>query len=74
MLFRDLDGKRVLVWGLGREGRAALGLLGDPQRCAPASVDTVDDGARELAPGERKPVDLTRVDVIIKSPGVSKST
>ena len=72
MLFRDLDGKRVLVWGLGREGRAALGLLGDPARCAPASVATVDDGARELAPGERKPVDLTRVDVIIKSPGVSK--
>ena len=72
MLFRDLDGKRVLVWGLGREGRAALGLLNDPQRCAPASVDTVDDGAREVVAGERRPIDLTGVDVIIKSPGVSK--
>ena len=72
MLFRDLDGKRVLVWGLGREGRAALGLLSDRQRCAPASVDTVDDGAREVAAGERRPVDLTGIDVVIKSPGVSR--
>ena len=72
MLFRDLDGKRVLVWGLGREGRAALGLLGDPQRCAPTSVNTVDDGARELAAGGRTLIDLAGVDVVIKSPGVSK--
>lgn len=72
MLFRDLDGKRVLVWGLGREGRAALGLLNDRQRCVPASVDTVDDGAREVAAGERRPVDLTGIDVVIKSPGVSR--
>jgi len=73
MLFRDLDGKRVLVWGMGREGRAALGLLNDPARCAPRSVITVDDGARETAVGGvHAPVDLSGVDVIIKSPGVSK--
>ena len=72
MLFRDLDGKRVLVWGMGREGRAALGLLGDPERCSPASVTTVDDGTRELAPADRPLVDLSGIDVIIKSPGVER--
>lgn len=73
MRFRDLDGKRVLVWGTGREGRAALGLLGDPARCAPRSVVTVDDGAREtVGAGDRALVDLSDVDIIIKSPGVSR--
>lgn len=73
MRLRDLDGKRVLVWGMGREGRAALGLLSDPARCAPHSVLTVDDGVREAMPHEpRADVDLSHVDVIIKSPGVSK--
>jgi UDP-N-acetylmuramoylalanine--D-glutamate ligase len=57
---------------MGREGRAVLGLLGDPARCAPASVVTVDDGARETSGAERAAVDLSGVDVIIKSPGVRK--
>lgn len=73
MRFSDLDGKRVLVWGLGREGNAALGLLADTTWCRPASVETFDDGAREL--GHSTPVPdylLDNVDVIIKSPGVSR--
>lgn len=73
MRLADLDGKRVLVWGLGREGRAALELLADKNWCRPASVETFDDGAREL--GNTGPVPeylLDGVDVIIKSPGVSR--
>jgi UDP-N-acetylmuramoylalanine--D-glutamate ligase len=69
MRWRDLDGRRVLVWGMGREGVAAVDQLG--VRCHPASVVTVDDGTRETS-GERPAVDLAGVDVIVKSPGVSR--
>lgn len=72
MRLRDLDGRQVLVWGMGREGRAALGLLTDPARCRPASVVTFDDGARETATADRAAARLDEVDVIVKSPGVSR--
>lgn len=72
MRLRDLDGRRVLIWGMGREGRAAAALLGDPVRARPASVRTVDDGTRESADADRDEVDLDDVDVVVKSPGVSR--
>jgi UDP-N-acetylmuramoylalanine--D-glutamate ligase len=72
MRLRELDGRRVLVWGLGREGRAALGLLNDDSRCRPASVVTFDDGMRESGVTDRPRIDLSDVDVIVKSPGVSR--
>ena len=72
MRLRDLDGRRVLIWGLGREGRAALELLEEGRRCRPASVRTFDDGTRESVAVDRPQVDLADVDVVIKSPGVSR--
>jgi UDP-N-acetylmuramoylalanine--D-glutamate ligase len=68
----DLDGRRVLVWGLGREGQAALDLLSGGHRCRPASIRTFDDGPREVPDQARQVVDLGDVDVIVKSPGVSR--
>ena len=73
MRLRELDGRRVLVWGIGREGSAALRLLEDPTRCRPASVVSFDDGPREVVVEGRRPqVDLSAIDVVIKSPGVSR--
>lgn len=77
----ELDGKRVAVWGLGREGRAAIRLLrrqhpgmpivvfdDNPQAEIPAGLD----GALEACFGpERILGALDRIDVVIKSPGVS---
>lgn len=73
MRLRDLDGKRVLVWGLGREGRAAMALLTDTDWCRPASVETFDDGPREHGRALAVPEEfLDEVDVVVKSPGVSR--
>ena len=72
MRLRDLDGRHVAVWGMGREGQAAVTLLADPDRCRPASVRTIDDGTRETAADDRPAVELGGVDVIVKSPGVSR--
>lgn len=76
----DLGGSRVAVWGLGREGRAAIGLLRarhpdlrltllDDAADArpPAGLDNIDCafGAAEIARA------LGHIDVLVKSPGVS---
>ncbi len=76
----DLGGARVAVWGLGREGRAAIGflrarhpnlpllLLDDAEDApAPAGFDHIDCafGAERIARA------LGEVDVVVKSPGVS---
>jgi UDP-N-acetylmuramoylalanine--D-glutamate ligase len=64
MRWRELTGRRVGVWGMGREGRAALALL---ERAGAAGIVTVD---------EREPVSvleaLAGVEVVIVSPGVSR--
>jgi UDP-N-acetylmuramoylalanine--D-glutamate ligase len=72
MRLRDLDGRRVLVWGMRMEGTAAVALLSDAARCRPASMATVDDGTRESADIDRAEVALDGIDVIVKSPGVSR--
>ena len=80
MRVADLGSKRVAVWGLGREGRAAfeflrkhhpalrLMLLDDrPEARIPQEYDNVASafGAERIANALRK------IDVVIKSPGVS---
>ena len=80
MRVADLGSKRVAVWGLGREGRAAfeflrkhhpalrLMLLDDrPEARIPQEYDNVASafGAQRIANALRK------IDVVIKSPGVS---
>jgi UDP-N-acetylmuramoyl-L-alanine---L-glutamate ligase len=72
----DLSGKQVLVWGLGKEGQAALDLL--RRHAHPRSVMVATDDApssNEAAPGVAwksiNKVNFAEIDVVIKSPGVS---
>ncbi|MGH7032010.1 MAG: UDP-N-acetylmuramoyl-L-alanine--D-glutamate ligase [Stellaceae bacterium] len=76
----DLGAARVAIWGLGREGRAAIGLLraahpnlplllldDAEDASAPAGLDRIDCafGAERIARA------LGQIDVLVKSPGVS---
>src|SRR6266480_7838522 len=78
----DLGSRRVAVWGLGREGRAAIGFLRKHHPKLPLML--LDDNA-----GDRRPQDevaggveyafgadriasaIEDVDIIVKSPGGS---
>lgn len=67
------NGKRIVIWGTGREGRAA----GDFARVhlAPASITYIDetpsDDASVITTPEGMITALAQADVLIKSPGVS---
>jgi UDP-N-acetylmuramoylalanine-D-glutamate ligase len=76
----DLGARRVAIWGLGREGRAAIRFLrrrhprlplllldDSPQAQPPPALDAVTCAFG----GERIASALALVDVIVKSPGVS---
>jgi UDP-N-acetylmuramoyl-L-alanine---L-glutamate ligase len=77
----DIRTERVAVWGLGREGRAAIAFLRQRHPSLPLLV--LDDAAGRPAPdglgggieyafgAERIARALERVDLIVKSPGVS---
>src|SRR5215813_2213077 len=81
MRVAELGGRRVAIWGLGREGRATAGLLRKLHPQLPLMV--LDDNADALAPtgfGEgiewvfgidRIADALDKTDVLVKSPGVS---
>lgn len=80
MRIAELVGKRVAIWGFGREGRAAIAAL---RKRLPALALTLYcsesevEGARQFDPAltvvGREPdvTDLTSFDVVVKSPGVS---
>jgi len=67
----DLRGKRVGVWGLGREGAAnvrkliALGVT-------PVRVDDNPDGPGVLATKDGGLEALAQTDVVVKTPGISR--
>ncbi|MFC0003051.1 UDP-N-acetylmuramoyl-L-alanine--D-glutamate ligase [Micromonospora siamensis] len=81
MRLSDLRGRRVAVWGAGREGRAAVTAIAAH---APADLVAVDDSANfltlpwegplaEAAPlvtGEEAFDRLAAADVVVRSPGV----
>jgi len=81
MRFADLAGKRIAVWGAGREGRAAIDAV--RTRLPGQSFDVLcsEEEARELTEAGAAPLHtittpptvdlLTRYDVVVKSPGVS---
>ena len=78
----DIKGRRVAIWGLGREGRAAIAFLRRHNPGLPLLLldDAADNG---LAPGslaegieyafgpDRIASALDNIDIIVKSPGVS---
>jgi UDP-N-acetylmuramoylalanine--D-glutamate ligase len=77
----DLGTRRVAVWGLGREGRAAIDFLRQRHAALPLLVlDDAENGHRpdglgagiEYAFGaDRIAGALANIDIIVKSPGVS---
>jgi UDP-N-acetylmuramoyl-L-alanine---L-glutamate ligase len=77
----DLDRRRVAIWGLGREGRAAIDFLRKKHPVLPLVLldDSASGGVPEGIGGdvecvfgaERIAVAIESVDVIVKSPGVS---
>jgi UDP-N-acetylmuramoylalanine--D-glutamate ligase len=80
MRVAELGSRRVAIWGLGREGRAAIGFL---RKQHPAlSLTLLDDRAEARIPEEYSNVTpafgaeaiaiaLTEIDVVVKSPGIS---
>jgi UDP-N-acetylmuramoylalanine--D-glutamate ligase len=77
----ELGSRRIAIWGLGREGRAAIGFLRRFHPALPLTVlnDTGDaqaltglgDGVRWACGAAAIAKTLAETDVIIKSPGVS---
>lgn len=76
----DLEGRRVGIWGFGREGRAALAAISSRLRSArirvytPDPQNNVDETARSRAEfvSGLDPVGLLRnCEVVVRSPGVS---
>ena len=76
----DIGAQRVAVWGLGREGRAAIAFLRQRHPSLPLLV--LDDEERQPPDGFGAGIDyafgpdriaraLDNIDVIVKSPGVS---
>ncbi|MGH3743616.1 MAG: UDP-N-acetylmuramoyl-L-alanine--D-glutamate ligase [Mycobacteriales bacterium] len=68
----DLAGARVGVWGIGVEGRATLGKLAALGRPAPVIVDERPPPDLPALTGEDGQAALSRCDVVIKSPGISR--
>ncbi|MDW2983191.1 MAG: UDP-N-acetylmuramoyl-L-alanine--D-glutamate ligase [Rhodanobacter sp.] len=80
MRIAELAGRRVAIWGFGREGHAVIKALRTrlPTQaltlfCSAAEVDAARafDAALDIVPGELDAVALARFDVVVKSPGIS---
>lgn len=80
MRIADLAGRRVAVWGCGREGRAALSALHSrlPELrpvlfCSEAELcDVPDETPFDVVTHAPSAAELAACDVVIKSPGVSR--
>lgn len=83
MRLAALAGRRVAIWGFGREGRAVIAALRGRQPqlpltllCSAAEVDAARafDAALEIIVGQPDAATLGRFDVVVKSPGISAYT
>ena len=54
------NGKKILVWGYGREGKSTVAFL--KKNCIPESIDIFEGLPYEL--------DERPYDIVIKSPGI----
>ncbi|WP_170970340.1 UDP-N-acetylmuramoyl-L-alanine--D-glutamate ligase [Nocardioides jishulii] len=71
MRFSDLSGRRVVVWGFGREGASVTEHLRDlGVDVGVAEPDRVQGPHPDLAYGEEGRTRLLAADVVVKSPGV----
>jgi UDP-N-acetylmuramoylalanine--D-glutamate ligase len=72
-----LSGKRIAIWGFGREGRAALRFL--RARIPDVALTVLDDAADQVGAGDVPIVSgrasiataIEAFDVVVKSPGIS---
>jgi UDP-N-acetylmuramoylalanine--D-glutamate ligase len=80
MRIAELAGRRVAVWGFGREGKATIAALREQLPdlpltlyCAASEIDAARDFDSALTVHGREPdaSDLAGHDVVIKSPGIS---
>ena len=80
MRISELDGKRVAIWGYGREGRAALAALRWRLPRQPLTVFCNDDEAAAIAAMEDPNLtiavspdaaQLAAFEIVVKSPGIS---
>jgi len=80
MRIADLAGRRVAIWGFGREGHAVIKALrtrlpAQPLTlfCSDAEVDAARtfDASLEIVVGEPDAATLSPFDVVVKSPGIS---
>ncbi|MGY1691049.1 UDP-N-acetylmuramoyl-L-alanine--D-glutamate ligase [Geodermatophilus sp. SYSU D01105] len=74
MRLAELAGRRVGVWGHGREGRAAVRAAAAAGAAGVVVVDAVLPSAEDLPPGAEAGTDvaaLTSCDVVLRSPGIS---
>ncbi|MGD9571786.1 MAG: UDP-N-acetylmuramoyl-L-alanine--D-glutamate ligase [Thermoleophilia bacterium] len=71
MRLSDLEGRRVGIWGLGREGRAIASVLA---RRAPGATPVLVDeaGAPDLPGAGTDPAALLGCEVVVRSPGISR--
>ncbi len=69
----DLRGTRVGVWGLGKEGRAAVRKL-QTLAVEPVLVDDIPNESGVLATADGGLEALKRCEVVIKTPGISPYT
>jgi UDP-N-acetylmuramoyl-L-alanine---L-glutamate ligase len=75
----DLDGRRVGLWGAGREAAATFRALGAPASVVVATDAPVDDAGRSGFPGaafvdgpEAWRALAAEADVVVRSPGISR--
>ncbi|MGY1821324.1 UDP-N-acetylmuramoyl-L-alanine--D-glutamate ligase [Geodermatophilus sp. SYSU D00079] len=74
MRLAELAGRRVGVWGHGREGRAAVRAAVAAGAAGVVVVDAVPPDPAQLPPGAEAGTDvpaLARCDVVVRSPGIS---